>query len=113
MRNTSRTRRSTGNTNASQNGRTARRSITPGGLDTNFHRALRSLECRAGACSAATQTRSPYSMVKTTSDNSSMAVNSAPYCVCSAGTESSVRDEVDDDQEDDQPADHEARSVSD
>jgi hypothetical protein len=90
MRNTSRTRRSPGKTNANQNGRTARRSITPSGLETNSQRALRSLECRCGACSAATQTRSPYSMVKTTSDKSSIAMNSGPYCVCNAGTESSA-----------------------
>src|SRR5215470_3679114 len=90
IRNTNMTRRSAGKTNANQNGRTARRSITPSGLDTNSHRALRSLECRCGACSAATQTRNAYSMVKSTSDNSSIARNNGPYCACSAGTESSV-----------------------
>jgi hypothetical protein len=90
MRNTSRTRRSPGKTNANQNGRTARRSITPSGLEMNSQRALRSLECRCGARSAATQTRSAYSTVKTTSDNSSIAMNSGPYCACNAGTESSV-----------------------
>src|SRR5262245_55467697 len=64
--------------------------MMPSGLDTNFHRALRALACRCGACSAATQTRNAYSMVKATSDNSSIARNSGPYCACSAGTESSI-----------------------
>src|SRR5262249_22358903 len=90
IRKTRNTRRSAGKTSANQKGSTPRRSMMPSGLDTNFHRALRSLACRCGACSAATQTRNAYSMVKSTSDNSSIARNSGPYCACNAETESSV-----------------------
>ena len=90
MRNTNRTRRSAGKANANQNGRTASRSTKPSGLKMNFHRAFRARKCRCGACSAATQTRSPYSMVKTTRERISTAVNSGPYSVWKFGTDSRV-----------------------
>ena len=49
----------------------------PNGLVTKRSRATPFLRCRYGACSTATQTRKAYSTVKTTSENSSIAMNSA------------------------------------
>ena len=80
MRKTNRILNSAGSTTASQNGNTARRSITPIGLVAHPEPRL-----PAGRMAvkrprpSATHIRNPYSTVKTASETSSMAMNRAVY----------------------------------
>src|SRR5262249_221010 len=114
IRNTSRTRRSPGKTNANQNGRTARRSITPSGLETNSQRALRSLECRSGPCSA--RHPNPQSVLDGENDERQQLDRDEQRPILRLQHRHRLerhRDEIRDDQNDDEPADDQTGAVSD